>query len=666
MQRILPPGPPDESVQALQRAGETRFNLPLWKGAEGGILCRTYSLTRLLACFLLALFLTNCANPIAPTGGPKDEDPPKLDLENSTQNRQVRFEKKDIVLAFNEWVQLKDAFNQVVVSPPLEFRPTIERRKKTIQFKFDEREALRDSATYVINFGDAIQDLTEGNVAKVVFVFSTGDYIDSLSVKGTIIDARTSEPVADVLFMLYENLADSVFRTERPFYFSKTDEKGKFNVENIKEGRFKAVALDDNNLNYRFDSETEKIAFLDSAIYIKGVEKVKTKSLQPPADSLMLDSLTIDSLVIDTLTADSAQIDSLPPDSLNNQQSAIINDQPLLLRLFQEEPALYLRDDDARTYGQVKLAFNTEPQKVEVTYDSIGLYTFLEQEKDTIYLWYAMEADAAFNVYVKRDTVVDTVEVKSGLKDKFFEKAALVAKGKAPTRLPILMPGSDFTMLFNHPLYAINDTLTNLLEDSLKTAVTGRFSIDSVNFRKININAAWQEGLRYEAEFLPGSLTDIFGLQNTDTLRRAWIAGSASEFGSLTLRVTGFSPDTTYLIRLLANNDEVVDTFHVKGDSIFETKMEFLLPDVYRIEIIEDLNGDGRWTTGSYDDKRQPEKVQEATLEEVRANWEVSAEVPFNRQIIVRSTDSPGGSSGGGGVPSRNPGSGGPPGNRGQ
>ena len=592
---------------------------------------------RLLAYFFLALFLTNCANPISPTGGPKDERPPRLVPENSTQNRQVRFEKQDIVLAFDEWVQLKDAFNQVVVSPPLEFRPTIERKKKTIQFKFDEREALRDSATYVINFGDAIQDLTEGNVAPIVFVFSTGDYIDSLSVEGTIVDARTSEPVEDVLFMLYENLADSVFRTERPFYFSKTDKNGKFKVENIKEGHFKAVALADNNLNYRFDSESEQIAFLDSAIYIKGVEKIKTDSLR----------LTVDSLATDTLVVDTGQIDSLLPvlpDTATDQKPKPKIQKNLLLRLFQEEPTLYLRDDETRTYGQVKLAFNKEPLGAEVTYDSIGLYTFLEQEKDTMYLWYAMEADAAFQVYVKRDTVIDTVEVKNGLKDKFYEKAKLKPSEKPPSRLPVLTPGNDFSLVLNHPLYAINDTLVKLYEDTLKTEIPGRFSIDSIYFRKMNINANWQEGLRYEAVFPPGSLTDIFGLQNADTLGRAWMIGTASEFGSLTLRVTDLSPDTAYLIRLLAKNEEVIDTFQARGDSLFETKLAFLPPDVYSIEIIEDSDGNGRWTTGDYDLKRQPEKVQKATLEQVRANWEVDAEVPFNRQIVVQSPKQPGSS----------------------
>lgn len=596
------------------------------------------------AYFFIAFFLTNCANPIAPTGGPKDETPPQLDTLHSTRNRQVRFEKQDIVLAFDEWVELKDAFNQVVISPPLEFRPTIERKKKTIQLKFDEREVLRDSATYVVNFGEAIRDLTEGNVAPIVFVFSTGDYIDSLTLEGRIIDAYTLEPVKDVLFMLYENLADSVFRKERPFYFSKTDEQGNFKVNNIKAGYFKAAALADKNLNYRFDSEAEKVAFLDTAVFIGEIIVSERDSFSTPIDSLQNDSLGIDSLVndtfsidnptfdtliVDSLMVDSNHIDSIPPSKKTTKK----RQEPIVLKLFEEEKKLYLRDDDTKTYGRVKLAFNREPYDAVVTYDSVGLFTYLEKQKDTLFLWYAMEADAPFNVYVQRDTSIDTVAVTDGLRTKFYENEKLEAAEKAAARLPVLSPSSDFVLPFKHPIFSIDENLIKLYEDSAKTEIPGRFAIDSLELRKIRINTDWKEDTLYEVAFWPGSITDIFGLQNADTIRRKWMTGLEKDFGSMTLRVIDLRPDTAYIIRFLAKNDEVKKTFLVSDTSYFETKMPFLAPDTYSIEIIEDLDRNGRWTTGNYDLKRQPERVQKTKLEEVRANWEVDAEVGLNFAI---------------------------------
>ena len=204
---------------------------------------------------LLAAAIQYCANPIAPTGGPRDETPPQLDTSQSTTNYQTNFEKQTIELTFDEWVNLNDVFNQVVVSPPLDNRPEVRIKKKTILFEFAEEEVLRDSATYTINFGEAIKDLTEGNPAdNLRFVFSTGDFIDSLSVQGRIVDARTGEPVEGVLFNMYDELQDTVVRTRRPFYFAKTNKEGQFRVENVKSDTFKLFALKDANLNYLFGS----------------------------------------------------------------------------------------------------------------------------------------------------------------------------------------------------------------------------------------------------------------------------------------------------------------------------------------------------------------------------------------------------------------------------
>ena len=129
----------------------------------------------------------------------------------------------------------------------------------------------------------------------------------------------------------------------------------------------------------------------------------------------------------------------------------------------------------------------------------------------------------------------------------------------------------------------------------------------------------------------------MFGLQNADTIRRAWKIGLEKDFGSMTLRIKDLRPDTAYVIRLLAKNDAVIKTFQVQDTTQFEAKLYFLPPDTYSVQIIEDLDGNGRWTTGNYDLKRQPERIQKTTIEEVRANWEVDAEVgvDFTTRIVI-------------------------------
>ena len=69
---------------------------------------------------LLALALTFCANPIPLRREALDEQPPQLFRRNRRLNQQTRFEPQRIELTFDEWFEMQDVFNQVVVvSPPL-------------------------------------------------------------------------------------------------------------------------------------------------------------------------------------------------------------------------------------------------------------------------------------------------------------------------------------------------------------------------------------------------------------------------------------------------------------------------------------------------------------------------------------------------------------------
>lgn len=568
-------------------------------------------------CILLAIgaFLFGCANPVLPEGGPKDLDPPKLDTLRSTRNFQTRFKKQDIVLAFDEWVELRDVFTQVVISPPLAKRPEIVRKKKTIQVLFAEDEVLRDSATYVINFGQAIRDLTEGNVNPYVFVFSTGDYIDSLSVVGQIVDAWTEKPLEKTLFMLYENTADSVVRTERPFYFALTDKDGKFKVSNVKSGSFKVVALADLNLNYRFDSDAEQIGFLDSLLVL--------------GKTVAMDSSTVK---LDTLAQDSLQTDSLAVDSLRSKPLPTTTPTPSVsMRLFTEEKPLFLRSKDATKYGQVKLGFNQPTAQTVVNFDNFGQTVFFENEKDTLRLWYHHPTqDTTWRVYIQRDTSIDTVLVKSGLRANFLATAKLTTATKQTGQPVKLAPEQSLKISFNYPLASFNPNNILLLEDTSKTAVQPRLGIDSLEKRSLKVDYPWKEGVNYQLQLLPGGVTDIFGLSNADSIAQKIVTGLRKDFGSLTLKATRLDTAKAYVIRLLDKLDAPpLSVWTVSGSASFETKLPLLPPAAYIVELIEDLDRNGRWTSGSYDLHRQPERFVRKTLEQLRANWELEAEVGF-------------------------------------
>lgn len=536
--------------------------------------------------YIILGILWSCANVGRLSGGEKDEDAPVLIASESTPNFQTNFTERSFELTFDEWIQLSDVFNQVIVSPPLEFRPEVFLKKRTVNFEFNPEEVLREEATYVINFGESIKDLTEGNEAEMVFVFSTGDYIDSLTVTGQVVEAVSKEPVEDVLFMLYENTADSVFKTERPFYFAKTKDDGRFEVKNVKSGIFKGTALIDQNLNYLFDNPSESIAFLDSTIVVS---------------------------------------DSTQPD--------------VTLNLFLEEEPLFLRDDEQEKYGLVKLVYNRYPYEVQLDYDSVGQFVFIEQDFDTTKVWYNMDSTLSWNIYIQNDTLIDTILVNPPSKKEFLSKAQLKLVGREPGDAPKnLNPAKPIKLSFNHPLNIFDTTGIFLLEDSLRTRVIPSIEVDSVDQKMMVVSYPWKGDKLYELEIFPNRVMDQYGLVNQDTIRRRYNALSSKEFGNIVLKVIDLKPDTNYVVRLLLDQN-LVEEVTTHGTEVFEKEYKMLVPGIYNVEVIEDIDTNGRWSTGNYDLKRHPERVFYKTLEELRANWDVDAEMSVKENSSTQVSD---------------------------
>ena len=82
------------------------------------------------------LLLFGCAQQVAPTGGPKDETPPKI-LSEEPANLSTEFTSNEIVISFDEFIQLKSPAEQVVISPPMMKSPTYQLKKKSLVVRFE-------------------------------------------------------------------------------------------------------------------------------------------------------------------------------------------------------------------------------------------------------------------------------------------------------------------------------------------------------------------------------------------------------------------------------------------------------------------------------------------------------------------------------------------------
>ena len=532
----------------------------------------------------VALFfgLQACANPLAPTGGPRDETPPAVVDEDSSPNFQTNFEKQRIELTFDEWVQVSDIFQQVVVSPPLDKQLDITLRKRTVRVDFADEEVLKENVTYTINFGEAVKDLTERNPAENLrFVFSTGDFLDSLTFSGKIIDAQTAEPKENIRVMLYENLADTVVRTERPFYFAKTDKEGKFTIENVKEGTFRAFALEDGDLNYLFNQANEAIGFPDTLVQING----------------------------DT--------------SLD-----------LTIRLFTEAQPYRIQDVDSTIYGLLKVQFNAplEADLLDLSYDTLEQQVIYEYDKDTLKVWYDQVGRQNWSLYIRQDTLVsDTVRVRPGNRAAYMEETIFkVLSGGTSKKFK---PSEPVSLNFNQPIASVDTALLFLYEDTLRTRIQPELFFDTLARKELRLNYPWREGMIYALEILPGAITDMYGLNNQDSIIKDYQANLLKNYGNLNLTLTGFDSTAQYIMELLGRSDALVSRWIASGSENYQRSITNLSAAKYPIRIITDVNRNGRWDTGEYDTQRQPEPIYTRPLEDVRANWDVEATVRLGEKL---------------------------------
>ena len=204
--------------------------------------------------------VAGCAQQIPPTGGPKDVKPPVL-LSASPPDGAVNFSGKQIELHFDEYIAIENLNQQLLITPALEGGFTYKPIPKGLRLNFNEH--FRPNTTYSLNFRNALRDVTERNpVRNLKLVFSTGPAIDSLGATGTVLDALTLQPVFDALVGLYPLTDTLTFNRVKPYYLTKTDSTGGYQLENLAPGRYRLAAFTDGNNNLLFDQAREKIGFL--------------------------------------------------------------------------------------------------------------------------------------------------------------------------------------------------------------------------------------------------------------------------------------------------------------------------------------------------------------------------------------------------------------------
>ncbi|MFD1062896.1 Ig-like domain-containing protein [Winogradskyella litorisediminis] len=519
--------------------------------------------TSVIAAMLLVFA---CASRGRPSGGEKDTTPPEI-VSESPANFSTNFNAEEIRIYFDEYVKIKDLQKQLIISPPLKYQPTIYPQgsaSKYISIKI--KDTLQPNTTYAFNFGNSIVDNNEENPFRYYrYVFSTGSTIDSLSVQGAVFDAkaRTADPFISV--MLYEvdtTYTDSTVYKQKPKFVTNTlDSLTTFNIENIKAGKYKLIALKDKNGNFTYEPKQDKIGFYEGTI-------------------------------------------TVPTDSFYN------------ITLFKEVPDFKVFKPGQVAEQRIQFPYegNFNPVEIEVQSDSIKNLQYRithDKEKDTLYYWYKplVEVDSA-SFLVKNETFTETFKYKF----KEADKDSLIISAKKPS----LGFNDIATITATTPFEKIDSTkITIINNDSIP--VKYRVEFDRL-YNNYKFKFELEESEKYKMQALPNAFTDFYGAVN-DTLNFNFSTRRKSEFGSI--RVNLINAKFPLIVQLVDTQGKVLyerytDEFPIVDFNNIDAKQ-------YQLRAIFDTNKNGKYDTGDFLKKIQPERVSYyPTLEDtdVRANFE--------------------------------------------
>lgn len=542
------------------------------------------------------LVLASCANPVSPSGGPKDTTPPEI-IKSEPANQSVNFSGDKVVLTLSEFVTLKEISTQLVVSPPLAKQPEFTTRGKNLIMKL--QEPLRPNTTYNFFFGNSIVDLTESNpLAGYQFTFSTGPVLDSLTMGGRLLNAFTNQPVKGAFVMLYDSVYDSVPYKTRPYYLARSGESGEFNLNNLREGRYLMFALTDINSDYMYNLPNEEIAFNDTLVRPL-ITVVKPKET--------------DSTSVDTLKA--------------GLSKTITH----TLRHFRETDSVQKLIKVALARENIlSITFRFPVAKLQLTPLVPALtgdwnITGYNKTRDTLTVWIPSPGSDSLKIIVADSGYTnDTVELslkprevnlgrnkpkETGTKPTLGLKHNLVSSKIRPDRPIIITFGEPLTGYdFNNTFLKTDSTILKpefVFEDSIKT--------------RLLINYPWKEGATYQLTLFDSAFSGIYGHYSDST----GIKFSAyTEAETSFLKIVATIPETGpgYIIQLLGEKEKLLDQQIISENTTLEFK--YLRPGKYKLKVIYDANLNGRWDTGNYLKKRQPEYVNYNTKEfELRANW---------------------------------------------
>lgn len=578
----------------------------------------------LLLCFVAAI--QGCANRGAgPQGGPKDETPPKVVKQNPAQGS-TNFQKKNIVVEFDENITVDNIMDNLVISPPQQKQPNIQAINKRLIIQFED--TLESNTTYTLDFGNAIVDNNEKNVYEnFVVSFSTGEEIDTLGIGGVIIDAENLNPLSGITAGIHPAAAfnDTSLQTTVFRRIGRSDKEGNFFIQNVRPGAYRIFGLGDGSRDNMYQ-QGEGLAMIDSLV----TPTLETKIL---TDTIWKDSLTID--------------------TIRTRETVVRKPDSLILRYFKEEYVHhYLQKLERQKDNHFTLMFSAPQSQMptvrlvadtlhpERNVEGAELIVQSNAMRDTISYWLTDSAliltDTLYAevTYLKSDslfelqTQVDTLralfrrpkETRAQKKKREQESAVQTVKyanmsANIPSALDVT---ADMRIKSETPIANVDTQKIKLTQkvDTMSVPVKFTFQPDSTAIGML-IKHDWQPDTQYELTVDSAAFIDIYG-QPSKQIKAKTKTKSLEEYATIVIEITPYIPNV--IIQMLNAKDAPVrSAAALPGGTLFE----HMTPGDYYLRMIVDADGNGKWTTGELKTGRQPEEVFYFPSKlSLRANWD--------------------------------------------
>jgi uncharacterized protein (DUF2141 family) len=606
--------------------------------------------------------LCACANIGHPEGGPRDVTPPVF-VGSTPKLYELNCKKNKIELQFDEIVQLKDQSKKVVVSPVQHEAPKVSALGKKVTIEL--RDTLKPNTTYTIDFSDAIEDNNEGNpLNDFAFAFSTGDSIDSLQISGMVLRAKDLEPMQNVIVGIHNNLADSAFTTLPFDRIARTNDKGQFTIRSVKGGKYRIYALNDVDNNYKF-ARSEDLAFLGDVIVPSSYRKETSDTVftvKHKVDTVVNNVHTFftpNDILLSMFNEDYKSQYLVKHERPEGRRLTMMFGAPSdtlptmkIIRPAKHEKNWYVlqhsEHNDTLNYWITDTNLvKTDSLMIEARYLHTDSTDHLTWQNDTLNfnlkkLTKKQKQEKAKVEKEKKKKQKDAKKKKSkpsGRKDEddYAEKMALKKKREGgndsiPEMKMLgfnLKSGSsqevNLPLQFesDEPIDSINQAAIHLVmkktaKDSVWTDATPAKLEQASPYNPLYyvMKQKWEPGAIYKITIDSMSVRSIYGLMNK-TITQQITVKSLDEYANLYLNVN--LRDSAF-VELLNGSDALVRASQVKnGTAAFEN----VTPGTYYARLIKDKNGNGKWDTGNYSERLQPEEVyyfpKKITL---KKNWD--------------------------------------------